>query len=123
MTQPTKQFTQAEIEAFVVEFKVASDFAFKVQDDSTALWISRGVDIITYLQERERVLTEALDNAIKEIERNTCTHEDTHRGGAIWTICEGCGMKWADDEGGFQPYQDSELLIRLRAALNQQVKP
>jgi hypothetical protein len=32
--------------------------------------------------------------------RNTCLHEETHRGGAIWEICDQCGMKWADDEGG-----------------------
>ncbi len=31
---------------------------------------------------------------------NTCTHEETHRGGTIWEICGNCGMKWADDEGG-----------------------
>jgi ribosomal protein L37AE/L43A len=32
--------------------------------------------------------------------KNTCLHEETHRGGAIWEICDQCGMKWADDEGG-----------------------
>lgn len=37
---------------------------------------------------------------IANIERNTCTHEETHRGGAIWEICDSCGAKWADDEGG-----------------------
>lgn len=36
-----------------------------------------------------------------EIDRNTCPHEDTYRGGFLWTICHGCGRKWADDEGGF----------------------
>lgn len=33
-------------------------------------------------------------------EKNTCLHKETHRGGAIWTICDDCGRKWADDEGG-----------------------
>lgn len=33
-------------------------------------------------------------------ERQTCTHEETYRGGAIWEICYICGKKWADDEGG-----------------------
>ena len=33
-------------------------------------------------------------------ERETCTHEETHRGGAIWEICDSCGAKWADDAGG-----------------------
>lgn len=30
----------------------------------------------------------------------TCLHENTHRGGVLWEICDDCGMKWADDEGG-----------------------
>lgn len=34
---------------------------------------------------------------------NTCLHEETYRGGAIWEICDHCGMKWADDEGGKPP--------------------
>jgi hypothetical protein len=33
-------------------------------------------------------------------ENNICLHEETHRGGAIWEICDACGAKWADDEGG-----------------------
>lgn len=32
--------------------------------------------------------------------RQHCCHEDTHRGGVLWEICDQCGMKWADDEGG-----------------------
>jgi hypothetical protein len=32
--------------------------------------------------------------------RNYCLHEETHRGGTIWEICDSCGAKWADDEGG-----------------------
>jgi hypothetical protein len=28
-------------------------------------------------------------------EKNICLHESTHRGGAIWEICDECGMKWA----------------------------
>ena len=45
-------------------------------------------------------LREALETLIKRDKRNTCQHEETHRGGVIWEICEGCGMKWADDRGG-----------------------
>lgn len=32
--------------------------------------------------------------------RNHCAHEETYRGGIHWEICNQCGMKWADDEGG-----------------------
>lgn len=42
---------------------------------------------------------------IKYAEINTCPHEETRRGGAIWTICDGCGMKWSDDEGAPKPHQ------------------
>lgn len=27
-----------------------------------------------------------------------CAHETTHRGVAIWTICDDCGAKWADEK-------------------------
>lgn len=37
---------------------------------------------------------------VHHIEMETCTHEETHRGGAIWEICNSCGAKWADDNGG-----------------------
>lgn len=59
----------------------------------------------------------ALADLLEYVDRNTCTHEDTHRGGAIWTICDGCGMKWADDEGGFVPHQDAPAVAAARAAL------
>lgn len=35
--------------------------------------------------------------------RNCCLHESTHRGGILWEICDNCGAKWADDEGGMPP--------------------
>lgn len=38
-------------------------------------------------------------------EGEICQHEETHRGGAIWEICDSCGKKWADDEGGKPPFQ------------------
>lgn len=41
-----------------------------------------------------------LRSVLEYAERETCTHEETHRGGAIWEICDSCGKKWADDEGG-----------------------
>jgi hypothetical protein len=67
-------------------------------------------------------LRNSLRWAIREIERSTCTHEETHRGGAIWTICDHCDSKWADDEGGFVPYVEPPELIEARAAL-EGVKP
>lgn len=49
------------------------------------------------------IQNEALDHLKKVLdyaEKRTCTHEETYRGGSIWEICDSCGMKWADDEGG-----------------------
>jgi len=51
---------------------------------------------------------------LERIERDQCEHENTHRGGAIWTICEDCGEKWADDRGGFQPYVAPDWLVEAR---------
>lgn len=61
---------------------------------------------------------EALKNLLAYAERNECAHEETHRGGAIWTICDSCGEKWADDRGGFIPYCEPVEFTQARAALS-----
>lgn len=51
-----------------------------------------------------------IKNITNFAERHQCEHEEVYRGGNIWTICAQCGRKWADDEGGFVPYeQPSEI--------------
>jgi len=72
--------------------------------------------------ERIAELEAALRDLLSYVERNECQHEDTHRGGAIWTICDGCGMKWADDKGGFRPYAESKPITDARAALAGEAK-
>ena len=64
-----------------------------------------------------REVTQALRNLLEYVDINTCTHEETHRGGAIWTICDECGQEWADDEGGFVPHQDAPAVAAARGAL------
>jgi hypothetical protein len=59
----------------------------------------------------------ALEGLLRHVDRETCTHESTHRGGAIWTICDDCGRKWADDRGGFKPYEDPPAVAFARALL------
>jgi hypothetical protein len=56
----------------------------------------------------------ALRDLLDHVDRETCPHEDTHRGGLIWTVCDACGRKWADDEGGFVPYSDPPAVARAR---------
>ena len=79
------------------------------------------IDILTARAEaaeaRVKRLEEVLQGAISEYDRNVCHHETLVRGGAIWTICQDCGAKWADDEGGFVPYQDPPKISIARAAL------
>lgn len=54
---------------------------------------------------------------LREHDKHICLHEETHRGGVIWTICDHCGRKWADDEGGFQPYEEPAAVTAAWAAL------
>lgn len=43
---------------------------------------------------------EVIRKLLNHIYANTCTHDETYRGGILWEICSQCGAKWADDEGG-----------------------
>jgi hypothetical protein len=47
--------------------------------------------------------------------RQVCQHEETHRGGSIWEICDSCGEKWADDKGGKPVWRDP---IEIENAIN-----
>lgn len=48
-----------------------------------------------------------------------CLHDDTVRQGAIWTACNQCGKRWADDEApqATQPAGDDEAIGTLRDAM------
>ena len=49
---------------------------------------------------KKKEIIKALEDLLRYAERQTCLHEETHRGGAIWEICDSCGAQWADDRGG-----------------------
>lgn len=51
---------------------------------------------------------EALRALMRRSQRDLCHHEETHRGGVLWEICDHCGAKWADDEGGKPEWRDPE---------------
>ena len=59
----------------------------------------------------------ALEALLDRDEQNTCDHQHTHRGGAIWEICDDCGMKWADDQGGKPEWSVPSEWTNARAAL------
>ena len=48
--------------------------------------------------------------ALREADSRICRHESTHRGGAIWEICDDCGQQWADDKGGRKPDPWPEMM-------------
>lgn len=74
-------------------------------------------DRVAQLEEHVRVLREALKALCHFVDRNTCRHDETRRGGAIWEICDQCGAKWADDEGGKPAFILPSSLTQAYAAL------
>lgn len=62
-------------------------------------------------------VVEALNALLKRDEWQTCQHEETHRGGLLWTICNSCGFHWADDQGGKPDWEDPKEWVAARAAL------
>ena len=66
---------------------------------------------------RTQQLEEALENLLRFAEFRICRHESTHRGGVIWTICDDCGAKWADDEGGKPKFKEPKEIVNARKAL------
>jgi hypothetical protein len=68
-------------------------------------------------------LRERLAALLIYAERVTCQHDETHRGGAIWTICDGCGMRWSDDRNPFKGYTESAEITRAREFLDKAPQP
>ena len=69
------------------------------------------------LRAENKQLRELLARAVRVASRNICTHEERHRGGVIWEICDMCGAKWADDKGGFKPNPSAIELDSIEADL------
>lgn len=63
-------------------------------------------------------LVGALEALLLRDERNTCRHEQTHRGGAIWEICDDCGAQWADDRGGKPQWEEPPEWVAARLAIH-----
>lgn len=49
-------------------------------------------DVARRLEVAQR-MADALRSVLKRDQRNTCQHDETRRGGAIWEICCLCGQK------------------------------
>lgn len=79
--------------------------------------ISKLCDTVNDLRNENERLSKALKALLRRDEINTCQHEETHRGGFLWEICDSCGAKWADDEGGKPEWKDPVEWTEARAAL------
>ena len=79
------------------------------------MWNTRAQ--LAAMQGEVQRLREALKHLLSYAERQICEHEETHRGGAIWEICDMCGVKWADDEGGKPEFKWPDEIKAAHAAL------
>lgn len=64
-------------------------------------------------KKRERLL-KVLTDITNFAEIQICPHDETHRGGAIWEICDSCGASWADDEGGKPEFVEAPAISEAR---------
>lgn len=60
----------------------------------------------------------AMEDILRLYWSNTCLHEETHRGGNIWEICDSCGAKWADDEGGRPEYVEPAAVTKAEEMIS-----
>jgi hypothetical protein len=60
-------------------------------------------------------LAKALEGMLRFVD--VCEHTNNHREGSIWTKCDDCGKRFADDEGGINPDQEPKELTAALAAL------
>lgn len=63
-------------------------------------------------------LVDALEALLERDEQNTCRHENTHRGGAIWEICDDCGAQWADGQGGKPEWKEPQEWVDARIVIH-----
>jgi hypothetical protein len=82
----------------------ATDYAEQAARE--ALAVSNGVD-----------LRPILADLLAYVDLNTCTHENRHKAGTLWTICDDCGRKWAADRNPYKRHQDAPAVAAARAAL------
>lgn len=99
------------------------DIVDRLEESLTVLKVGHRQNVADAIAEIARLrtlnaeLVEALKGTVSKIEANSCPHEDLYRGGVSLTICQGCGRKWLDNEGGFKPDADDPVVIRARALL------
>lgn len=90
----------------------------KISTSDLAVYVNQyAPDVRRMVDSDSPALLDALEKAVAHIERNTCQHEDTYRGGAIWEICRECGAKWADDKGGKPEFKWPDSVLQASALI------
>lgn len=82
------------------------DAAYELADDALLKAKARPSANAAAIEELAVRLLDDLARSLDKEKRNTCRHESTHRGGAIWDICDDCGKAWAADKGGKPQWSD-----------------
>jgi len=115
----TKKLTAADLDRLVNGRDDLQLALSRCNETKTALQMNlRGAH-----KEREGLATQnhtlrvALSEVTRYAEVQVCTHEETHRGGAIWEICDSCGASWADDRGGKPAFREDMAITSARNAL------
>jgi hypothetical protein len=72
---------------------------------------------VAKLTEQRDLAVDALKKLLQRDMRNTCQHEETHRGGVIWEICDSCGASWEDHLGGKPEWKDPIEWVHALAAI------
>jgi hypothetical protein len=70
------------------------------------------------LEASHQELVDALGGLLENPNLYPCEHTSTHRGGAIWEICDDCGASFADDRGGVPVHKDHPSVTRAELALD-----
>lgn len=62
-------------------------------------------------------IIDIIQELLNESYRNTCMHEETHREGIIWEVCDRCGCRWSDDRNPKPPYSEPEIWVQAEKLL------
>ena len=114
----TNQAAQTMPSNIVERLASAKDKLPAGSDERMAVW--RAIEYFRALSQTAGVpdgWRSTVEALVRHIESETCTHEETHRGGAIWEICDSCGAQWADDRGGRPEFTWPECVENARSML------
>lgn len=119
-TAPNPEFSSVRTSQLTIAKRICAS-ENEVWDESTEgqrdRWIAEATIQMGRKPLQETAARDHLLEVLSIFDKNTCTHDETYRGGSIWTICHECGMKWADDKGGFKPYEDPPEIAAAREFL------